>query len=94
MNQITLLNRKLIHLEETVKLEDEEGQLKEKINFHQANSLKEAALAARKAEENSLLQDELNEEEAGRNAVLTNMVNNKDDSLSAIKDVLVHFEGI
>lgn len=93
LNQITLLNKKLLHLEETLKLEEEEGQLKQKIDFHQANSLKEAEIAARKEEETSLLQKELQEEEAGRHAVFTTMENSKDDSLSPIKDVLVHLEG-
>lgn len=93
MNQITLLKKKLVHLEETLKLEEEESQLKDKIDFHQANALKEAELAARKEEENASLQKQLQEEEQDRHCVITNMVNRADDSLSPIKDSLVHFEG-
>lgn len=94
VDQMSLLQKKLVHLEETLKIEEQEGLLKEKINFHQSNSVKEAQLIARKKIENAANQKQLQEEESARRAIIQNMVNETDKTLSPIKDVLVHFEGI
>ena len=91
MNQISLIKKKLLHLEETLKIENEESQLMDKIYFHRANSAKEAALQVAHNKENAARDVELEEEESQRHRVIDKMV--KGDSLSPIKDALIHFEG-
>ena len=80
-NQISLMHKKVKHLEETLKIEEEESQLVEKINFHRENSVREAELAARKREEDTSQELQLREEEANRNIIITNMVRDPDNSL-------------
>ena len=92
--QLSLLQKKLVHLVETLKI-DEEGRLfKKKIEFHKENSAKEALLLERKKEEYNIQMRQLQEEEGTRRCVMNNMSKATDNSLTPIKDVLVHFEGI
>ena len=93
ISQITLLQKKLVHLEETLKLDEQGKLLKKKIEFHKENSAKEAKLLERKKEEHIAQQRQLQEEEGTRRSIMNCMVNQTDNSLSPIKDVLVHFEG-
>ena len=93
VTQMSLLNKKLVHLEETLKIEEEGKLLKKKIEFHQANSAKEAQLAARKKDEQNAQLRQIEEEEGTRRSVMNRMVMQTDNSLSPIKDVLLHFEG-
>lgn len=80
-------------MEETLKLEEEEDRLKQKIEFHQTHSAEEAELLARKKEENSAEQQELLLEEGARHTIVKKMVRQSDGSLAPIKEVLVNFEG-
>lgn len=93
VNQVALLHKKLIHLEETLKIEAEEGKLQKKMEFHHVNSIKQADLLSRKKEEQKAQQVQLQEEEGTRHCIIEEMVKNTDDSLAPIKNVLVHFEG-
>lgn len=82
-----------MHLEETLKIEEEEDQLNKNIEFHRANSVKEAELLARKKEEHNAEQRQLQEEEGARRSLVNHMVKQTDNSLSPMKDVLVNLEG-
>ena len=93
MNQISLIHKKIVHLEETLKLEEEEDRLNQKLDFHHSNSSKEADLLARKEDENTAEQQELLLEEGARRVIVSKMIKEGDGSLSQIKEVLVHFEG-
>lgn len=93
LNQIALINKKLVHLKETLKIEDEEKKLLDKIKFHQDNSSHEAELLARKNEETDARNLQLQEEEGGRRAIINKMVKETGGNLTPIKDALIHFEG-
>ena len=93
INQISLLHKKIMHLEETLKIEEEENQLQNKIEFHHANSVKEADIIVRKKAEHNTQQRQLLEEEGARRCIVKKMVNSTSSSLAPITDVLVHFEG-
>ena len=81
-------------MEETLKLEDEENLLNQKIEFHQNHSSEQAAMLAKKHEEHVAEQQELLLEEGERRAKVNKMVKQSDGSLGPIKDVLVNLEGI
>ena len=83
----------MVHLEETLKLEEQEEQLSKKIEFHQAHTIKEAEVVHRKEEENAAEMQELILEEGARRTIVKNMLKQSDDSLNPIKDVLVNLEG-
>ena len=93
IKQIAILQKKINHFEEAMKLEEEEKKITEKIDFHKANFSKEAELEAKKDEENAFEQFKLRQEEEERHEIIQKMVHGNDDSLSSIKEVLVHFEG-
>ena len=93
MNQISLIHKKLVHLEETLKLEEEENLLNQKIEFHQTHSNEQAALLAKKQEERTAEQQELLLEEGARRALVNKVVKQSDATLSPVKDVLVNLEG-
>lgn len=93
MNQISLIHKKILHLEETLKLEDMEGQLKQKIDFHHRQSIQEAEIVARKKDENAAAQQQLLLEEGERRTAIKKMMNQSDSSLAPVKEVLVNLEG-
>lgn len=94
INQISLIQSRIIHLEESMKIEDQEKRLEEKIKFHKENSAKDAALRARKEEENASQKLQLEKEEEARHDIVDEMVKSNGNNISKMKDVLVHFEGI
>lgn len=82
-----------MHLEETLKIEDEEKQLTSKIEFHRKNANDEAELLARKNAENAAQNAQTQAEEQERRAIINTMVRESSDNLKPIKNALVHFEG-
>ena len=81
-------------MEETLKIEEEEAKLQQKIDFHQSHSSQEAEILSRKQDELNEEQKQLLLEEGERRAKVKKMVKQTDGSLSPIKDVLVNFEGM
>lgn len=94
IGQVSLLHSKLAHLEETMKIEEKECRLKEKIAFLKSNSIREAKLKAKKDQENAQNEIRLQQEEQSRHDLVIEMVEKSDNSLSPITKVLVNFEGI
>ena len=90
---MSLIQKRILHLEEAHKLEDMEGQLKQKIDFHKDHSIKEAAILAKKQQEDAAEQHQLLLEEGARRTAIKKMINQNDSSLTPVKDVLVNLEG-
>lgn len=88
-----MIHKKIIHLEETLKLEEQEEKLNQKIEFHQTHSVQEAELLSKKQEENAAEQQELLIEEGERRTIVKKMMKQSDGSLSPIKDFLANLEG-
>lgn len=82
-----------MHLEETLKIEEEEGKLREKVEFHKEKALEEARLIARKQQEKAEEELQLQREEGARKKVVKKMIFDSDNSLAPITNVLVNFEG-
>lgn len=90
--QISLLNKKLVHLEETLKIEEKEAQMQKNIEFHQKKNAEEAKLKARKEQERLAQEVQLEKEEAETRKVVQKM-SDCDRSLTPITKCLAHFEG-
>ena len=93
VDQISLLQSKLLHLEETIKLEEQEGKLKEKMEIHQKKRKDEAELIERKEKERAADEIRLQEEEGVTRKIVKKMVSESSPSLSPITKYLAHFEG-
>ena len=83
----------MLHLEQTLKIEEEEMKLKEKLDFHKSNAAEEAKLKAKKSQEMAAEQVLLEQEEGERRILVKKMTNNSNSDLSPIKNVLQNFEG-
>ena len=94
VNQISLFHSKLVHLEETLKIEETEAQLKKKLEFHKQNSIREANLLAKNQQEHAEQQIELEKEEGHRKAVMQKMLTINDEKFAPIQNFLVNLEGI
>ena len=93
MDQISLFHAKLTHLEEALKIEEKEEQLKKKLEFRKNAAYRDADLAARKEQEKANEERELLHEEGIRKSLLNNMMTESDDTLGPIKKFLANFEG-
>lgn len=91
-DQISLLQSKLIHLEQTMKLEEEENKLKDKMEMNRIYAVQEAELAAKKAEEMAK-EDHILQEEEGVTRKLVKKMVDSNGSQSSVTNVLVRFEG-
>ena len=94
VNQISLFHSKLVHLEETLKIEEKEAQLQMKLDFHKKNSIEEANLLAKKQQEQAKQEMELQKEEGHRKSVMQKMLNVSDETMAPIQNFLVNLEGM
>ena len=93
VEQISLFYAKLVHLEEALKIEDKEEQLKKKLEFHKENSLQDSNLANLKEQERADEEKQLQQEEGIRRSLINNMVKDGDSKLNPVKKVLLNLEG-
>lgn len=90
LDQISLLKRKITHLQETLAIEEKEKKFRDMIEAQRV----EAELQERKEEENRKRQIEQEKEDRETTNVISKMILNSDESLVPVTNVLVHFEGI
>ena len=94
IDQVTLLRSKLNHLEETLKIEEQEKQWKQKLDTQLIeSSRREAEVLARKEQERASEEILLQEEEGARKKLLNKMVSDADRSLEPVTKLLVNLEG-
>ena len=91
--QISLFHSKLIHLEEALKIEEKEKQLKKKMIFYKNNDVQDTTVSDLKEQERVNEERELQQEEGIRKSLINNMVKEGDFQLGPVKKVLVNFEG-
>lgn len=93
IDQVSLLHTKLNHLEETLKIEEQEKKLRDKLESHRADSAKEAEVLARKEQENASEEIKLQEEEGLRKKLVKKMVAESGSDLAPVTKVLLNLEG-
>ena len=93
INQMSLFHSKLVHLEETLKLEDKEAQFRKKLDFQKQKSKEGAILLAKKQQEHANQEVELLKEEGHRKSIMQKMLTVKDDKLAPMQNFLVNLEG-
>lgn len=93
MEQISILQTKILHLQETLKLEEQESKIYEKLEIQKQNSIREAELVARKEQERAKEQVQLEVEESATNKIVKKMVTDSEKNLSPITNAISHFEG-
>lgn len=81
------------HLEETLKIEEKEKHMNDKLTSHKVNAAKEADLLSTKEKEKVTEQIHLQEEEGARKKLLKKMISDSNNSLSPITNVVVNLEG-
>ena len=94
VNQVSLLNSKILHLEETLRIEEKEVELMENIKFHRENSIKQknenaadaAAAAAAAADGDASGADGVYDQDISPQGT-------GDKENSPLKDIVVRFEG-
>lgn len=94
IDQISLHYAKLNHLEETLKIEEQENKLRDNLKLLEMKSKKEAEMVARKEQEKAAELIELQKEEGDRRNLVKKMMTKSDSALSPITNVIVNFEGI
>lgn len=80
VDQISLLQSKLNHLEEALKIEEKEKEMSERLSTHKLNAAKEAELLSRKQKEKLQEEMQLQEEEGKRKKLMKNFTNDSDSS--------------
>ena len=84
----------MVHLEETLKIEENESRLLKNMKVHKSNSATEEKLIARKEQEVAAQEVQLQQEEGKTRSLVKDMVDATDKSLTPITKVLSHFEGM
>ena len=94
IDQISLLHSKLIHLEEALKIEEQEAKLMENLEIHRMKSIQDANFKAQKEKERMVEEINVQKEELERKKLVKKMVVESDKALVPITNVVVNLEGI
>lgn len=93
VDQISLLQSKLNHLEEALKFEEQEKLMLDKLNSHKAIAAKEAELLAKKKHEKATEEIQLQQEEGARRKLVKKMMTDTDKNLLPITNFLGSLDG-